>query len=432
MSPEAEDKADLLVVGGGAAGLMVAVQAARLSPDCRIVILDGAKHLGAKILISGGGRCNVTNAHVDSRDFHGGSRNVVKRLLKAFSAQATVRFFDELGVPLHEEEHGKLFPDSHKARTVLTALVGEAERLGVRILANQRVEQISVWPHESSRFQVQTAQGSFRARRVVLATGGKSVPKTGSDGSGYELARALGHSITPTFPALVPMLLAGDFHSVLSGISLEVELTLWSRDEKPMRWRGSLLWTHFGVSGPVVLDLSRHWHAAELAGKNCRITCNSFPGETVERMHQMLIDAAQQQPHGSVRKRLAASLPNRFVEQLMLMSELPLEVTFGQLTRPQRQLLVRNLMELALPVEGSRGFGYAEATAGGVPLAEVSPSTLESRCCPGLFLAGEVLDVDGRLGGFNFQWAWSSGTVAAQGAVLSLESESLDCPAPPG
>ncbi len=408
---------DVIIIGGGAAGLMAAIQLARLRDDRSIAILDGAKRLGAKILISGGGRCNVTNQSVSAKDFNGGSRNVIKRVLKAFSAQETVEFFESLGVPLHEEQHGKLFPDSNKARTVLDALVKEAESLGVSLLTNYRVEQIS---KTQNSFQISTSTTELSARSVVLATGGKSVPKTGSDGFGFELAKSLGHSILPTFPALAPMLLDGQFHEQLSGISQEVELSLLVQGEKTKRFTGSMLWTHFGMSGPVVLDLSRHWHAAQMTGVKTTVLCNVLPEHQPQKIHEQILHAAENNPKGSLRKLLAQWLPGRFVNAFLSELQIPIEMTFSQLQKKQRKQVVNMLTQRELPITDSRGFRYAEATAGGVPLSEVNPSTMESRCCESLFLTGEILDVDGRLGGFNFQWAWSSASVVAHGIACHL------------
>lgn len=403
---------DVLIVGGGAAGLMTAVQLSRQSPNLKIALLDGAKRLGAKILISGGGRCNVTNAHVVAKDFQGGSRNVVRRVLKVFSAKQTVQFFEELGVSVHEEEHGKLFPDSNKARTVLESLIHAAEANGVKLLTNQRVVQVA----KDVLFIVETESAHsslFRSDIVVFATGGRSIPKTGSDGFGYELARSLGHSITPTIPALAPLLLQGDFHEHLSGISQHVELTLTCHGSKPVRVNGSLLWTHFGISGPAALDISRHWHAANLSGNAPVITANFFPDHHSHSLEQKILAAVKDKPKQRLKQYLSANLPNRFVDSLLEKVQIPQETPLAELKKEERKRLINALTEFPLPVTDSRGFGFAEATAGGVPLNEISPSTMESRCCQNLYLVGEILDVDGRLGGFNFQWAWSSGTVAA-------------------
>lgn len=411
---------NVIIIGGGAAGLMASIQLARLRTDLQIRVLDGAKRLGAKILISGGGRCNVTNQSVSEKDFHGGSRNVIKRILKSFSAEQTAEFFDSIGVPLHAEEHGKLFPDSNKARTVLNALIETAERNGVQLVTNQRVEKIT---RQSRQFSISCANGEFLADRIVLSTGGKSVPKTGSDGFGYELSRSLGHSVSPTFPALAPLLLDAEFHQSLSGISQEVELTLLTNGHKPQRFRGSLLWTHFGISGPVVLDLSRHWHLAKANEQAPQVVCNFEPADDFQSVDARLLQWTKSTPGASLRRQLATRFPARFVDALLQERQIPQDTLLCDFPRQHRRELVHALTQRELLVNDSRGFQYAEATAGGVPLSEINPSTMESRLCEHLYFAGEILDVDGRLGGFNFQWAWSSATVAARGIAASYESE---------
>ncbi len=404
--------ADVAIVGGGAAGLATAIFAARRSPDGSIVILDGAARLGAKILVSGGGRCNVTNASVRPEDFHGGSRRVIGRVLRAFDVPATVAFFREIGVPLHEEEHGKLFPDSNRARTVLEALVGEARRRGVTILTGRRVSGIL---RRTDRFELTTPDGTLSAGRVVLATGGLSLPKTGSDGTGYDLARSLGHSLVPTTPALVPLVLEGDFHAPLAGVAQDVELTIRAEGARPARFRGAMLWTHFGVSGPAVLDASRAWHRARIEGRDVHAAVSFLPGETFESLDHRLITLAGEQPRSHLQNVLASLLPSRVAEAILERANVGGRVPMAHLSREDRRRLVHALLDWPLPVLDSRGYGHAEVTAGGVPLEEIDPATMESRKCPGLHLVGEVLDIDGRIGGFNFQWAWSSGCVAGLG-----------------
>jgi len=255
------DSFGVAIVGAGAAGLATAIFAARRNPRLAIALLDGAKKPGAKILISGGGRCNVTNTVVAATDFHGGSRHVVRRILAAFTAEDAAAFFRDLGVPLHVEEDGKLFPDSGCARTVLDALLAEARRLDVRLLTGHRVTGLS------RGFALETSAGALHAPHVVLATGGLSLPKSGSDGTGHRLAASLGHTIVPCTPALAPLVLDGDFHVALSGVAHPVELVVRADRDKPARVRGALLWTHFGVSGPAALDASRLWHRARIDGR---------------------------------------------------------------------------------------------------------------------------------------------------------------------
>lgn len=418
--------ADVAVVGAGAAGLATAIFTARRCPGRTVLALDGAKKLGAKILVSGGGRCNVTNVAVTPADFCGGSPHVIRRILGAFTAEQTVAFFRELGVELHVEEYGKLFPDSNRAQTVLDALVGEAQCLGVHILPGHRVTRIE---KRDSGFEITAdvagaVPGSlqtFRAQAVVLATGGLSLPKTGSDGGGYGLARHLGHSLTPTTPALVPLILEGDFHAGLAGIAHDVALTVSVEGCKPARVRGPLLWTHFGVSGPAVLDASRHWHHARLEQRGVTVSVSFLPDDDFNSAEEKLLGLVSSQPKVYLRNALAAFLPARLADEIIKKLGIDGGVAMAQVTRDARRALVRALLEWPLAVRDSRGYGFAEVTAGGVPLSEIDPGSMASRKCPGLYLVGEILDVDGRIGGFNFQWAWSSAWVAATGIERELQ-----------
>jgi predicted Rossmann fold flavoprotein len=400
----------IAVVGAGAAGLAAAIFAARRGAPRPIVALEGAKHLGAKILVSGGGRCNVTNRVVTERDFRGGSRNVVRRVLRAFPAEAAVEFFREIGVSLHEEEDGKLFPDSNRARTVLAALVGEAERRGVAIAPGHRVSAIA---RADTRFRLETSRGPVTADQVVLATGGLSLPKTGSDGAGYGFAESLGHTLAPRTPALAPLVLDGGFHARLAGVSQEVELTI--RGRRPVRQRGALLWTHFGVSGPAALDASRYWHATVRDETAVRVSANLVPDRDWAVLEAFLVALARETPHRVLKTALSSWLPAAVAEALPAALGIDPDTRLGRLTRDARRSVVRALLEWELPVRDSRGWNFAEATAGGVLLEEIDPGTMASRRTQGLFLVGEMLDVDGRLGGFNFQWAWSCGWAAGIG-----------------
>ena len=413
---------DVAIVGAGAAGLATAIFAARRHPDWSLVALDGARQIGAKILVSGGGRCNVTNRRVTPGDFFGGNPNVLRRVFAAFPVEHTVAFFAELGVPLHEEEDGKLFPDTNRARSVVAALLDEAARRGVAIQTAQRVNAIERGADGfdvtvERRADASRAQHVLHARNVVLATGGLSLPKTGSDGAGYDLARKLGHTLVPTTPGLAPFVLDGDFHVGLSGVAQEVELTIRTAPLKPTRLRGPMLWTHFGVSGPVALNASRFWHRANLEQRAVTLTVNFLPGDDLAAAERRLLNLATDQPRTALRNALAGLLPARLADSLLAQLGIGGQIAMAQLARDHRRRLVHALLEWPLPVRDSRGYAFAEVTAGGVPLAEVDPATMGSRICPGLHLVGEILDVDGRIGGFNFQWAWSSAWVAAAGLV---------------
>ena len=404
---------DTIVVGAGAAGLAAAIFIRMQNARHTVLLLDGARRPGAKILVSGGGRCNVTNAVVTERDYWGGSSAVVRRVLRRLSVEDTVAFFADAGVPLHEEEHGKLFPDSNRARDVLDALLRRADATGVELRAASRVLAVH---RDEAGFAVETPGETVLGSAVVLATGGLSLPKSGSDGAGYAIARALGHRIVPTTPALVPLLLEpseGSLHQAVPGVSHDAELTVWTDGAVSARLRGSLLWTHVGISGPVVLDASRHWLRARLEGRHVRLTASLLPGRDFHSMESWLIGESRSRPRATVGATLGRLLPASLAAALLQRARIDPAGTLARFGRDARRVLIRALLEGPLPVHDSRGYNHAEVTAGGVDLREVNPATLESRVCPGLYLVGEVLDVDGRLGGFNFQWAWSSAWAAA-------------------
>ena len=408
---------DVLVVGAGAAGLATAIFARRSSRALRVLLVDGARRPGAKILVSGGGRCNVTNRTVTEKDFCGSSPASIRRVLKALSVERTIAFFEEVGVRLHEEPLGKMFPDSNRARDVLDALLGEAARLGVERLDDHRVHSIS---KGDAGFTVRAGDDTIVARQVVLATGGQSLPKSGSDGGGFALARALGHTIVPPVPALVPLVLAQESSlpfAELAGLTHDVEITVWLDGRVATRICGSLLWTHVGISGPAALDVSRHWSRAKASGVPVSLTLSACPGARFETMDGELQARCAQRPRASVHTVVSTLVPSALASTLLRTLHTDPQSAAGALSRAARRDLAHALTEWPLPVVDTRGYNHAEVTAGGVPLADVHPSTLQSRICPGLFFAGEVLDVDGRLGGFNFQWAWASAHAAAHGLL---------------
>ena len=407
---------DVAVVGAGAAGLATAIFAGRASSSLSLLVLDGAARPGAKILVSGGSRCNVTNTVVTERDFHGGRPAIVRRVLRAFPAARAADFFRDLGVALHEEDDGKLFPDSNRSRDVLDALMRELRRVGGFLAADHRVTDVR---RDGATFTIVTTHGDISARRVVLATGGRSLPKSGSDGFGFELARRLGHRIVDTTPALAPLVIANEepLHERLSGVAHDVALAIWVDGAIFARTRGPMLWTHFGVSGPAALNASRHWARARVNNQDPTVTLSFMPGRTFDEVDAEWTSAATTHPRASMQAQLSRWLPasaaTAIVEALSIDGSIPL-AHFG---RDDRRRLVHALTAYPLPVVDTRGYAFAEATAGGVSLEEIDPATMDSRICPGLHIVGEMLDVDGRLGGFNFQWAWSSGFVA--GAALA-------------
>ena len=412
-------QADLVVVGAGAAGLMAAIWAGR--GGARPVVLDGARVLGAKILVAGGGRCNVTHDVVDERAYSGSTPAAIRNVLRRFGVPETIEFFAALGVRLKREDTGKLFPTTDSARTVLDALLRAADEAGVEIRHPRRVETVEA--ADDGGYLVRGAWGAMHARRVVLATGGRSLPRSGSDGAGFAFASALGHTVTRQFPALVALTLAeGCFVRELTGVATDAAVEVRSGTGKRIASiSGAVLCTHLGLSGPAPMDASRHWQAATADDPGTQLVVRWLPDETVEQLDAELQGLGARTPGRYLGER---GLPARLSRALCEQAGVDPAASGHTLRREERRALVRAVLDMPLPVTGTRGWSNAEATAGGVPLAEVRLDSMESRVAPGLHLCGEVLDVDGRIGGYNFQWAWSSGYVAGNAVAKALAGQS--------
>ncbi|WP_432797059.1 NAD(P)/FAD-dependent oxidoreductase [Poriferisphaera sp. WC338] len=429
-----ENHYNITIIGAGAAGLFAAIHAADAAPHLNIALLDSAKSPGTKILVSGGGRCNVTNKSVTPKDYNAPSTNAVKKILKSFTVKQTINIFDQLGVKLKTEPTGKLFPTSDSARTVLDALLREVNRLpNLTLLANHRVTSISRLDG-NAMFRISTIQKPITTERIILCSGGKSLPKSGSDGFGYELAKSLGHTVTPTSPALVPLTYHDPSHYLtkLTGIAIDTPLTLSPQNGKPRSFPiKSLLFTHFGISGPAAMDLSRHFLilAQNTPDQSPTLTANLLAADhpdlaNFDALEQHLLSIAQSSPKRAISSHLKHLLPSNRLAEILLDKHLgiPHDTKLTHLTRDDRRALAHTLLALDLPIHTHRGWNYAEVTAGGIPLTELHLNTMESRINPDLYLAGEILDVDGRIGGFNFQFAWNTGRLAGLAAANSFNN----------
>lgn len=406
MSDSREDP--VVVVGAGAAGLMAAFWAA--GGPRPVLLLEGGDRPGKKILISGGGRCNVLPSHADENDFvTDGSLHTLAKILRAWPLDDVRRFFEDvLSVSLREEpETGKLFPTSGKARTILDALLTAVSQRDVRIRLGARVVGLEC----GVGWRVRLENGeTIAAAAVILATGGLSAPATGSDGAGLRIAEALGHSVIPPYPALAPLRTGLPAHKGLAGVALPVTLTTpLHGGKRSYISRGGFLFTHRGYSGPAILNLSHLAVRGDLLGSPPPIWVQWTDLGTVAW------DALLRARRGPLLSLLRGPLPERLAAQLLSEADLA-EADGSQLRREDRARLVEFLTHYRLPWAGHEGYRTAEVTGGGIPLNEVDPATLESSRLPGLFFCGEMLDAFGPIGGYNFLWAWVTGRIAGEAA----------------
>ena len=442
---QAATDCDIAVIGAGAAGLFAAIWAGRTAQahnkPLRVIALDGAKKLGAKVLVAGGGRCNVTHHSVDHLAYAGASPNAIKKVLRSFDVPQTIAFFADLGVTLKREDTGKLFPTTDDAHTVLDALLAAAHAANVQLLHPWRVGHIQTPTDAQPHFTITRAvtdapapgepthrqpppplsTNTIRAHRIILATGGMALPRSGSDGLGYSFARDLGHTLTPrVVPALVPIVLDPCFVQTLSGLAVPAALDVRAATGKRLhRTLGSTLCTHFGLSGPGPLDVSRHYFDARAHDQDAALILNWAPALDPEALDALLLAAR----HATPLRTLTGppmSLPERLARALIITADIDPTRPMTDLPRERRRALAHAVCACQVPVSGQRGFTYAEVTAGGVPLTELHLDSMTSRTNPHLHLCGEILDVDGRIGGFNFQWAWASGYIAGTAAAKSL------------
>jgi predicted Rossmann fold flavoprotein len=386
---------DVVIVGGGAAGLMCAIEAGKRGR--RVLVIERSGQIGKKILISGGGRCNFTNLHVTPENFLSANRHFCKSALARYSPADFIAMVERHGIAYHEKECGQLFCDL-SAKLIVTMLADECRQAGARIDVNGLVTSVE---REGEGFRIETGGGPIHGQSLVVASGGLSIPKMGATNFGYELAKQFGHSVVPTRPALVPLTFSADDlarYRDLSGIGLPVEASCGGQS-----FSGPMLFTHRGISGPAILQISSYWkHGAEL-----RI--NLLP--RIDGA-EWLLERQQSRPAAELKSVLGERLPKRLAQRLS-------EIQFD--SRPLRQYRAAELRQVAVQLQnwafqpiGTEGYRTAEVTAGGINTDELSSATMESKKVPGLYIIGEVADVTGHLGGFNFQWAWASGHAAGQ------------------
>ena len=403
------DTHQVIVIGAGAAGLMAAAEAALRG--ARVLLLEKSSKTGVKILMSGGTRCNLTH-DTDARgitDQFGHAKRFLQPSVGAFPPAALIAMFNQSGLATKVESTGKIFPASDRALHVRDLLHRRAVAAGVSIQLNCTVTGIV---RGNDRWQVHTIGGTMDADRVIVTVGGKSYPGCGTTGDGYSWLRELGHPIVPTRPALVPLVGGSDWTHALSGLTLDdvVVSVKQPKVKKPIALRrSSWLFTHFGFSGPAAMDVSGAMTAAESITA-LRLTVDLLPEVSEDEIRNRFSQRDRDRGGTKTSRILSQWLPMRLAQALA--EQTGADHTLAELPRAAAVQLTEQLKRLWIPITGTRGFPKAEVTAGGVKLDQVDPRTMESRICPGLFIAGEVLDVDGPIGGYNFQAAFSTGRAA--------------------
>ncbi len=395
--PPAMTNADVIIIGGGAAGLMCAITAGNRGR--RVIVLEGSNKIGKKILMSGGGRCNFTNLHCEPSRFVSGNPKFCVSALSRYTQWDFIAMVEKHGIAYHEKAAGQLFCDK-SSKDIVAMLLSECESASVEIQTHCEIGAVSF----DNRYTVMSNKGSFESESLVVASGGLSIPKMGASGFGYQLARQFGHTVCDTRAGLVPFTFSGAMHDLtgrLSGVSTPA--TVKTGD---VAFTEDILFTHRGLSGPAILQLSSYWSPGD------EVRIDLLPGRSAR---DVLLQAKRTQAKSLLRTVLGSLLPRALINELQALfwpkvSETPLaEIADDTLTH-----IAQNLSCWTLKPAATEGYRTAEVTLGGVDTAELSSRTMESTRQPGLYFIGEVVDVTGHLGGFNFQWAWSSGWAAGQ------------------
>lgn len=404
----------VIVIGGGAAGLTAAIAAREAGAD--VTVLERMDRVGKKILATGNGRCNLSNTDLDISHYHGKNAKFAFGALSRFDFYKTMSFFEKLGIAWKVENGGKVYPVSNQASSVLDVLRHKLEILQVETLCEATVNNIN---KNKGHFTLHLDNSRrFESDRVIIATGGKSAPNLGSNGSGYNLAQKFGHTIVEPFPALVQLKLAADFLKQITGVKFDYEAEIMVDDKSIAGASGEILFTNYGISGPPILALSRIAGEYLRKGKKVILKLNIIDYMSREELEAFLINRLQQQAHKTLAFSFVGFLNKRLIPVLLKSAGInDINKQAGQVIAQERTAILQILKDWRFEVIGTNPWQAAQVTAGGVNVNEVNQKTMESKLVRGLYFAGEVLDIDGDCGGYNLQWAWSSGFIAGESAA---------------
>lgn len=400
----------VIVVGGGAGGLMSSIIAARFGAT--VTLLEKNDRVGKKILVTGNGRCNYTNLNIEPEHFHGTHPEFAMKAIQLFDQNQTIRFFEELGIIPFTGERGRVFPYSQQAASVLDALRFEAERLQVKTITGA---DISTLIKSKDQFDCITRQGvSCQSDALILACGGKSQATTGSNGEGLKLAKTFKHTYIEPAPALSQLSLEGTGHKAMEGMKWECAVSILHQDKTVAQAQGDIIFTDYGLSGLAVLSVSRK--ALELVRKEGRavLSIDIFPEWPPEKIFQTIRERIRTHPSWPLENLFIGWLNKRIGMTLLKTLGFKMNQPLSSLSDTDGNQIAARLKNFTHTVTGDNGWNNAQVTSGGISTAEINPDTMESKLCKGLFFAGEMIDIDGDSGGYNLQWAWSSGYLAGK------------------
>jgi len=408
------DMKKIIIIGCGAAGMMAAAAAAE--NDAGVLVLEKNNSPGKKILITGGGRCNITNIDDANAMMAKVLRNprFLYSALNEFNSADTMHFFTKIGLKTKVEAGGRVFPVTENAQDVVDVMMKYLRHLGVQFEFDCNVDKIVP---RGTIFEIMSDKKTFRSDAAIITTGGLSAPHTGSDGGGFRLAKVLGHSITRLYPALVP-LIAEESTAELMGLSIKANLKAFCDRKMVYSGCGDVMFTHYGLSGPVVLEASSY--LAEKLHLKPEFLLDFMPGLTEKETDLLLLDIFYRNANKNIKNALEEILPDRLVTVLLRISGVKPDEKVRNIEKATRGLICRNIKGFALKVTGSAGFGAAVVTRGGVDVKQINPSTMESKIVAGLYFAGEILDVDGLTGGYNLQIAFSTGRLSGKSAAKMM------------
>ena len=403
----------IVVVGGGASGMMAAIVAQSRGFD--VTILERNDRVGKKLLATGNGRCNYTNENIDLRFFHGEDKEFIKSVLDRFTNKDAIEFFERLGITPAVEDNGKVFPLSYQSSSMLDVLRYEMKRIGVNVITDSYVVKIT----KGKEFKLYIKDGrEFKADKVIFATGGMAMPVSGSDGNGYSLAKTFKHIKNEPTPALVQLKLVGDKWKQINGVKFIGRASLKINNKYIAEDIGDILFTDYGVSGPPILQLSREAIRAKKEGKNVKIGISILYNSSKEDIYNYLLERFKNMPEKTLEESLIGMLNKRLILPIIKELKLDKDKLSSDISENEISLLAEILTNWEFELSGDKGWGNAQTTAGGISLKDIDPKTMESKIVKGLYFCGEILDVDGDCGGYNLQWAWSSGFVAGNSAAF--------------